>query len=80
MFAIVFKEDRVPICARLRSDGPDAVVYWAAEDKARSFLTSKGDEMVLAYDVIKIDDEGLHAMATALGCRDEDIELMPFPS
>ena len=80
MFAIVYKDDRVPMCARLRADGPDAVVYWNTEEKARGFLSEKGDEFLTAYEVVRIDDNGLHAMAEALGCRDEDIELIPFPS
>jgi len=80
MFAIVYKDDRVPMCARLRADGPDAIVYWNSEDLARGFLSGKGDEFVSAYEIVRIDDNGLHAMAQALGCRDEDIELIPFPS
>jgi hypothetical protein len=80
MYAIVYKEDRVPMCARLRADGPDAVVYWNSEDQARGFLSSKGDEFVAAYDIVPVDDSGLHLMAEALGCRDEDLELIPFPS
>ncbi len=80
MFAIVYKEDSVPMCARLRSDGPDAVVFWPTEDAARGFLTAKGDEVVAAYDVLRIDDAGLHTLAQALGLRDEELELIPFPS
>jgi hypothetical protein len=80
MYALIYKEDRVPMCARLRPEGPDAVVYWVSEDKARGFLATKGDDYVAAYDVIKIDDDGLKVMAVALGCRDEDIELIPFPN
>jgi hypothetical protein len=78
MFAIVYKEDRVPMCARLRPEGPDAIVYWNSGDQAHGFLSSKGDEFVSAYEVVRLDDDGLHAMAQALGCR--DIELVPFPS
>jgi len=80
MFAIIYKEDRVPMCARLRAEGPDSVVFWNSEDKARGFLSGKGAEFVAAYEVLKIDDDGLHAMAKALGCKDEEIELIPFPS
>jgi hypothetical protein len=80
MFAIVYKQDSVPMCARLRAEGPDAVVFWPSEEKARGFLTAKGDEYVSAYDVLRIDDDGLHSMAQALGLRDDEIELIPFPS
>jgi hypothetical protein len=79
MYAIVYKEDRVPMCARLTADGPDAVVYWVSEDKARGFLESKGAEFVSAYDVLRIDDDGLAAMAKAMGVKDEQVELVPFP-
>jgi hypothetical protein len=80
MFAIVYKQDSIPMCARLTSDGPDAVVFWPSEEKARGFLSGKGDEFVSAYDVLRIDDAGLHSMAQALGVSDEQIELIPFPS
>jgi hypothetical protein len=80
MFAIVYKEDSVPMCARLRSEGPDSVVFWPSEERARGFLSGKGDDFLAAYDVVRIDDEGLHRMAQALGCRDEELELVPFPN
>ena len=50
MFAIVYK-DKVPMCARLKESGPDAVVTWDAAE-----------------------------MAKALGIKEEEIELVPFPS
>lgn len=80
MFAIIYKQDSVPMCARLRADGPDAVVFWPSEEKAHSFLTAKGDEYVSSYAVLRIDDDGLHTMAQALGMKDEEIELIPFPA
>ena len=79
MYAIVYKEDRVPMFARVRPEGPDAVVFWSSELKARGFLSAKGEEFVASYDVVRIDDEGLHNLAAALGCSDEQIELIPFP-
>jgi hypothetical protein len=80
MFAIVYKEDRVPMCARLRESGPDAVVTWDSADLATGFLQSKGTEMVSAYDVVAISDDSLKQMADALGIKEEEIELIPFPS
>lgn len=80
MFAILYKEDSVPMCARLRSEGPDAVVFWSTAERAHGFLSSKGEAFVTAYDVVRIDDDGLHRMAQSLGCRDEEIELIPFPN
>jgi hypothetical protein len=80
MFAIVYKEDSVPMCARLKAEGPDSVVFWPTEEGARGFLSGKGDDFVAAYDVVRIDDDGLHRMAQAMGCRDEEIELVPFPN
>lgn len=80
MFAIVYKEDRVPMCARLRESGPDAIVTWDGEPNARQFLESKGAEFVAAYSVVAITDESLRDMAQSLGVKEEDIELVPFPS
>lgn len=80
MFAIVFKEDRVPICARLRESGPDAVVVWGSEPIARAFLESKGAEVVAGYAVVAISDESLKDMALAMGVKEEEIELAPFPA
>lgn len=80
MFAIVYKEDKVPMCARLRETGPDAVVTWDSDAKAKAFLESKGSEFVSAYDVVAINDDSLKAMAGVLGIKEEEIELIPFPS
>ena len=80
MFAIVYKEDRVPMCARLRETGPDAIVTWDGEPNARQFLESKGAEFVAAYAVVAITDESLRDMAHSLGVKEEDVELVPFPS
>lgn len=79
MFAIVYKEDRIPMCARLRESGPDAVVIWDTEPKAHAFLESKGAEIVAAYAVVAIADDSLKDMALAMGVKEEDIELAPFP-
>ena len=79
MYAIVYQEDRVPMCARVGPQGTDALVFWSSERKARGFLSVKGEEFVASYDVVRIDDEGLHGLATALGCSDGQIELIPFP-
>jgi hypothetical protein len=40
MFAIVYKEDSVPMCARLKAEGPDSVVFWPTEEGARGFLAT----------------------------------------
>ena len=80
MFAIVYKEDKVPMCARLKESGPDAVVTWDTGDMAKAFLESKGAEMLTAYDVVAISDDSLSEMAKALGIKEEEIELVPFPS
>ena len=80
MFAIVYKEDKVPMCARLKASGPDAVVTWDAADMAKAFLERQGAEMLGAYDVVAISDDTLAAMAKALGIKEEEIELVPFPS
>ena len=80
MFAIVYKEDQVPMCARLKETGPDAVVTWDSGDKAKAFLESKGADMFTAYDVVAISDESLARMAKSLGIKEEEIELAPFPS
>lgn len=80
MFAIVYKEDRVPMCARLRESGPDAIVTWDGEPNARKFLESKGADFVAAYSVVPITDESLRDMAQSLGVKEEDVELVPFPS
>ncbi|MBL8383141.1 MAG: hypothetical protein JNM90_08715 [Burkholderiales bacterium] len=80
MFAIVYKEDRVPMCARLRESGPDAIVIWDSAPKATAFLESKGAEFVSGYVVVAISDESLKDMAQALGVKEEDIELVPFPA
>jgi hypothetical protein len=80
MFAIVYKEDRVPMCARLRENGPDAIVTWDSDAKAKAFLESKGGEFVSAYDVVAISDDSLKDMAGVLGIKEEEIELIPFPS
>ena len=42
MYAIVYKEDRIPMCARLKEAGPDAIVTWDSDTKAKAFLESKG--------------------------------------
>ena len=80
MFAIVYKQDRIPMCARLRESGPDAIVTWESEPKARAFLESKGDDFLSGYSVVPIGDESLKDMALAMGVKEEDIELVPFPS
>lgn len=80
MFAIVYKEDKIPMCARLREAGPDAVVTWDSEAKAREFLESRGADMLASYAIVAIADDSLKDMAAALGIREEDIELVPFPA
>lgn len=80
MFAIVYKQDRIPMCARLKEAGPDAIVTWDNGDKAKAFLSSKGDEFVAGYDVVAISDDTLADMAKAMGIKEEEIELVPFPS
>lgn len=80
MFAIVYKEDRVPMCARLRETGPDAVVTWNSSAEAQAFLDSKGADVAGGFSVVAIGDDSLKDMAAALGIREEDIELVPFPS
>jgi len=80
MYAIVYKEDRVPMCARLKESGPDAIVTWDSDAKAKAFLESKGSEFVSAYDVVAIGDDTLKDMAGAMGIKEEEIELIPFPS
>jgi ABC-type Fe3+-hydroxamate transport system substrate-binding protein len=80
MFAIVFKDDKVPMCARLRESGPDAVVTWDSAATAQAFLASKGAEVVAGYSVVAISDDSLRDMAAALGVKEEDIELVPFPA
>ena len=80
MFAIVYKEDKVPMCARLKESGPDAVVTWDTGDQAKAFLERQGAEMLGAYDVVAISDESLSEMAKSLGIKEEEIELVPFPS
>jgi len=80
MYAIVYKEDRVPMCARLKESGPDAVVTWDSDVKAKAFLESKGSEFVSAYDIVAIGDDSLKDIASALGIKEEEIELIPFPS
>ena len=80
MFAIVYKEDKVPMCARLKEAGPDAVVTWDTGEQAKAFLESKGADMLTAYDIVAISDETLSEMAKSLGIKEEEIELAPFPS
>jgi hypothetical protein len=80
MFAIVYKEDKVPMCARLRDSGPDAVVTWNSAADAQAFLDSKGADVAAGFLVVAIGDDSLKDMAAALGIREEDIELVPFPS
>lgn len=80
MYAIVYKEDRVPICSRLRESGPDAIVTWDTDAKAKAYLESQGADLVSAYDVVAISDESLKDMAGAMGIKEEEIELIPFPS
>jgi hypothetical protein len=80
MFAIVYKEDRVPMCARLRESGPDAIVTWDSDAKAKAFLESKGSDFLGAYDIVAIGDDTLKDMAGVLGIKEEEIELIPFPS
>jgi hypothetical protein len=80
MFAIVYKEDKVPMCARLRESGPDAIVTWNSAADATAFLESKGAEFVAAYLVVAIGDDTLKDMASAMGVSEADIELVPFPS
>lgn len=80
MFAIVYKEDRIPMCARLRETGPDAIVTWNSEARAKAFLESKGAELLAAYSIVAIGDDTLKDMARAMGIKEEEIELMPFPA
>ena len=80
MFAIVYKEDRIPMCARLRESGPDAVEVWDSEPLARAFLESRGAEVVAGYAVVAISDDSLKDMALAMGVAEEAIELAPFPA
>ena len=80
MFAIVYKEDRIPMCSRLREAGPDAIVTWGSEALAKAFLESKGAELLSAYSIVAIGDDTLRDMAQAMGIKEEEIELMPFPS
>ncbi len=80
MFAIVYKEDQVPMCARLHESGPDAIVTWDVEPNARQFLESKGAEFVAAYAVVAITDDSLRDMARSMGVKEEDVELIPFPA
>ena len=80
MFAIVFKEDRVPMCARLRDTGPDAVVTWDSAAMAQAFLQSQGADAVAGYAVVAVGDDTLKEMAQAMGIKEEEIELIPFPT
>ena len=80
MYAIVYKEDRIPMCARLKEAGPDAIVTWDSDAKAKAFLESKGSDFLSAYDVVAIGDDTLKDMASAMGIKEEEIELIPFPS
>ena len=80
MFAIIYKEDRIPMCARVKEAGPDAVVTWDSETAAKRFLEGKGDDFITAYDIVAINDNSLPDIAKAMGLSEEDVELIPFPA
>ncbi len=80
MFAIVYKADGFPICNRMPGTETDAVVYWNTEPHARAFLEVQGEVATAGYNVVAVSDDTLKIMASAMGCAEEAVQLIPFPS
>ena len=80
MFAIVYKEDGFPICNRMPGTDIDAVVFWNTEPHARAFLEVQGEVATSSYNVVPVSDDSLKVMAAAMGCPEESVQLIPFPS
>jgi hypothetical protein len=80
MYAIVYKSDSFPVCNRLPGTETDAVVYWNTEPHAQAFMEVQGTEFTATYKVVAVSDDTLKEMATAMSIREEDVQLVPFPS
>jgi hypothetical protein len=79
MYAIVYKTDSFPICNRLPGTETDAVVFWNTEPHAQAFLEVRGEEFTSTYKVVAVSDDTLKEMAGAMGIKEEDVQLIPFP-
>jgi hypothetical protein len=77
MFAIVYKADGFPVCRQVPGVIPDPVVTWNSEASARTFIASKGAEG--EFLTVRLTDEVMDKLASAMGCPVEAITFEPYP-
>jgi hypothetical protein len=78
MYAIVYKSDGVPICCQVPGVSPDPVVVWTNEKAAKAFIESQqggGD-----FQPLEVTEQSMEKIATALGCKVEQLTLEQYPS
>jgi len=78
MYAIVYRTDGFPICRQIPGVEPDPVVTWNSEDEARAFITSKGGDA--DFEPVKLTDDAMDKLATAMGCDVQSITFDPYPA
>jgi hypothetical protein len=78
MYAIVYKSDGVPICCQVPGVSPDPVVVWTNENAAKAFIASQeaGNE----FQPLEVTEQSMEKIATALGCKVEQLTLEQYPS
>jgi hypothetical protein len=77
MYAIVYKSDGFPICRQVPGVTPNPVVTWNSEAAAKAFISSKGGEA--DFQPVRITDEAMDQLATAIGCPVESMTFEPYP-
>lgn len=78
MYAIVYKADGFPVCRQVPGITPDPVVTWNTEDAAKTFIASKDAEG--EFLPMRLTDETMDRLASAMGCPVEAITFDPYPS
>lgn len=78
MFAIVYKADGFPVCRQVPGVIPDPVVTWNSEASAKTFIASKGAEG--EFLTVRLTDEAMDKLASAMGCPVEAITFEPYPN
>jgi hypothetical protein len=77
MYAIVYKSDGFPICRQLPGVSPDPVVTWNTEEAAKAFISAKGGDG--EFQPVKLTDDAMDKLASALGCAVESMTFEPYP-
>ena len=78
MYAIVYKSDGVPICCQVPGVSPDPVVVWTNETAAKAFIASQ--QGGADFQPLEVTEQSMEKIATALGCKVEQLTLEQYPS